>query len=381
MNFLRFLIVVCLFVSSTFSAYAETFKYFSDVQQGDKNYDAIVYLYSWDVVDGYEDGSFRPGGSINRAELMKLVVAMSVGEPGGNYSNCFDDVADQWFAPYVCFAKVQGWVDGYEDGTFRPGDFVNRVEAMKIILNSYYGQFDSSGDYGLAAEVPSDVDVDAWYSPFALYVFDNKLADMQHVKDNKYLPSNDMTRKEVVQMIYNLVLLNGDHELDHLVSGFPFGFTYNDKYILNYYETDDILLYNAQLESFADIKYAQNNEDAYAPGFDVISIQVWDNMEAPKTALEWAQNEVEYSYVEDADESQLVSGEDTVTYYWDNSENFDDAYGIRFIVGADRFIEMSDGEWEQVEDGYMIILSIEHFDDEILTDFELLLETFEILYG
>lgn len=36
------------------------------------------------------------------------------------YENCFEDVEDEWFAPYVCYAKEKGWVTGYPDGTFKP---------------------------------------------------------------------------------------------------------------------------------------------------------------------------------------------------------------------------------------------------------------------
>ena len=43
--------------------------------------------------------------------------------------------ADQWFAKYVLAAKDLGLVKGHEDGTYKPADNVNYVEAIKMIVS------------------------------------------------------------------------------------------------------------------------------------------------------------------------------------------------------------------------------------------------------
>lgn len=97
---------------------------------------AIRNLANLNIVNGYEDGTFRPESEINRAEFIKIVIeAEFPGEAVG--SGCFKDVANQWFAPYICFAKDRGFIAGYADKTFRPEQSINFVEASKIIANVF----------------------------------------------------------------------------------------------------------------------------------------------------------------------------------------------------------------------------------------------------
>ncbi len=46
---------------------------FYDVNKGDTYYVAISKLREWDIIEGYEDGTFKPGISINRAEALKMI--------------------------------------------------------------------------------------------------------------------------------------------------------------------------------------------------------------------------------------------------------------------------------------------------------------------
>ncbi len=189
---------------------------FSDITSIHPNSTAILYLEDVDVIDGYPDGSFKPNGSINRAELMKMVVEMMVGDPAGlgDYGNCFSDVGGDWYAPHVCYAYEQGWVDGYPDGTFKPADQTNRAEAIKIILNAYFdGDIPDINTLDLGPEyhvdIPNDADEDAWYYSYVEYAALAGVLDLQHIETislgYNYFPGGEMTRKEVAQMIYNLM--------------------------------------------------------------------------------------------------------------------------------------------------------------------------------
>lgn len=58
----------------------------------------------------------------------------------GEYRVMFMDVvASDWYAKYVCFAKDKGIIGGYPDGTFKPAQNVNVAEALKIVLETYFG--------------------------------------------------------------------------------------------------------------------------------------------------------------------------------------------------------------------------------------------------
>lgn len=129
--------------------------YFSDVTSTTPYQAAITAIAREGIVNGYSDGTFRPTATINRAEFIKLLVnATDTPTADLTGSNCFSDVKSEWFAPYVCYAKTHGWVSGYADGKFLPGNPVNRAEALKMLANAF--------GYGISAATTSE----AWYTPY-----------------------------------------------------------------------------------------------------------------------------------------------------------------------------------------------------------------------
>lgn len=162
--------------------------YFTDVNGYDANYDAIMYVQEHDIVGGYADGSFDPYGLINRAELLKILVLAREGVEisGEQADNCFKDVsASAWYAKYVCYAKSQGYVDGYPDGSFKPGDYISFVEAAKMAIVTL----------GYLAYPDSEV----WYRPY-VYALEERSAIPATVNTFDI----EMMRGEIAEIIYRL---------------------------------------------------------------------------------------------------------------------------------------------------------------------------------
>ncbi|MBU0981186.1 S-layer homology domain-containing protein [Patescibacteria group bacterium] len=117
--------------------------HFSDVSDTHENYQAINYLQVEEVVQGYGDGTYKPEQEINRAEFLKIVVE-SEGYEISDASDCYLDVKEEWFSPYVCTATDLGIVSGYSDGTFKPAQTINFAEASKIISEAFLLQVANS---------------------------------------------------------------------------------------------------------------------------------------------------------------------------------------------------------------------------------------------
>ncbi len=186
---------------------------FSDLKADHANFVGISFLVEEEAIKGYPDGTFKPDGAINRAELMKMVVAMFASSADlTSYQNCFSDVGTEWFASYVCFAKEKGWVDGYPDGTFQPAKNVNRVEAMKIVLNAMIEEtlWPTPTEAELQLPMPTDADNEAWYAGYLRFAVSKELLDGTHVtgdtEEYYYKPADPMTRKEVAEMIWRTYL-------------------------------------------------------------------------------------------------------------------------------------------------------------------------------
>ncbi len=112
---------------------------FSDVDSTTPFESSIELLKEKNIISGYPDGTYQPFRILNRAELLKIVVGAKYPTIDDSYNqNCFKDIQkDQWYTKPVCFAKAQGFVGGYADGTFKPVQEVNYVEALKIALETF----------------------------------------------------------------------------------------------------------------------------------------------------------------------------------------------------------------------------------------------------
>lgn len=181
---------------------------FPDVRDNHPNAKAINDLSKQKIIGGYPDGTFQPEGLINRAELTKLVVKSKIEPKAEDYKNCFPDVSDQWFASYVCYAKEKNWVEGYKDKKFHPDQNVNRMEALKIILNALFDDAVlDKANIAIEQEKAKDIEISAWYYKFFHFADKNSLLDKAHVLLNAdggyfYYPDKSMTRKEVAETIY-----------------------------------------------------------------------------------------------------------------------------------------------------------------------------------
>ena len=94
---------------------------------------AIESLYKKGIVNGKSKTEFAPSDSVTRAEFSKMICLAAELKPGG--ARKFSDVgADDWFYDYTM--KMDGIINGYPDGTFRPNDNITRQDAAVIICRT-----------------------------------------------------------------------------------------------------------------------------------------------------------------------------------------------------------------------------------------------------
>jgi len=94
--------------------------------------DSILELKDAWLVNGYGDWRFWPDDNVTRAEILAIILnAAEVELPELWDEKCFPDVAlDAWYAPYVCYAAEKEITAWYEDGNFRPNGSVSIIEAL-----------------------------------------------------------------------------------------------------------------------------------------------------------------------------------------------------------------------------------------------------------
>ena len=108
---------------------------YSDVEEGTYVSEAVTVLSNLDILNGYEDGTFKPEATITRAEMAKIVCE-ALGYYGmGSDKTPFDDVEPKhWAAGYINTAASLGIINGYGNGKFGPEDTVTYEQAVKMVV-------------------------------------------------------------------------------------------------------------------------------------------------------------------------------------------------------------------------------------------------------
>lgn len=172
---------------------------FTDLTDANANYTAIAALKKRGIISGYPDGSFQPTKTVSRVEALKMLLGgLQIAGRAGRLKFADADSA-AWYAPFVGAAIERKIAGGYPDGTFRPGNTVNRAEYLKLLLNAA----------GIATPAVTtapydDVPADSWYAPFAAAA---KAANLVPTTGSRLAPSDGMTRAEVAETIYRLMVL------------------------------------------------------------------------------------------------------------------------------------------------------------------------------
>jgi hypothetical protein len=173
---------------------------FTDVDSAHANAKAIQYLKENEVIGGYEDGSFKPEKTVSRVEALKMILLGLEIEVVPVLDLGFPDASNQqWYAPFIGTAVSRNIAKGYPDGTFGPGNTVNRAEYLKILLGSAQIAPDSA-----VSDPYSDVSADAWFASFVNY---SKLKNIFPITGNLFEGGNGVTRAEVAETLYRLMVL------------------------------------------------------------------------------------------------------------------------------------------------------------------------------
>lgn len=106
---------------------------------GTKYEEAVNCLVKLEVINGYQDSTFRPENKITRAEMAKiLLTALGGATPAVELAEgrtLFSDVpVDHWATGYINVASELKYIEGYPDKTFKPDDQVTYAEAITMVI-------------------------------------------------------------------------------------------------------------------------------------------------------------------------------------------------------------------------------------------------------
>ncbi|MCX6734823.1 MAG: S-layer homology domain-containing protein [Candidatus Peregrinibacteria bacterium] len=142
---------------------------FKDVDSYNQYCKAIQWASAQGIFQGYNDGTFKPNQAINRAEALKVILKalkIQLISPGSTGLGFKDTNATLWYGTYVKTGVALGIIHGYQDGTFKPNQIVTHSEGQIMLFRTA----NSKGVY--------------------------------YPESNDYYPTAPMTRAEMADMLY-----------------------------------------------------------------------------------------------------------------------------------------------------------------------------------
>ncbi len=150
---------------------------------------AVEFLKNQNIIEGYQDGTFKPEKEINRAEFLKIVLKSNdLLEKNCKYKNkAYSDVKNSdWFSDVICSASNKNIVEGYPDGTFKPANTINFAEASKIIAKVNKLELDENAQ-------------GEWFEKFV-----NALEEEKVVPESVKGIDKEISRGEMAQIIWGV---------------------------------------------------------------------------------------------------------------------------------------------------------------------------------
>ena len=100
--------------------------------------DVVDTLVSLGIVEGFEDGSFQPNGTVTRAQMAKMIYVLRTGKSDASAYNddktSFTDIGSHWARGYIKYCQSLGIIAGKSNTIFAPNATVTAQEAAKMLL-------------------------------------------------------------------------------------------------------------------------------------------------------------------------------------------------------------------------------------------------------
>ncbi len=161
---------------------------------------------------GYDDGTFKPSGTMTRAEACTVIARLLEEEDNIKGKHNYSDVTDSdWFAKYVGFCNEKGLLTAFGGDKFEPSKAITRAEFALLV---YLTELSENG----TADIKFN-DVDSSHPFYESIMAAAGAGLINGYQDGTFGPDKTVTRAEVVTII------NRAMKTSKIASGIPSGIT------------------------------------------------------------------------------------------------------------------------------------------------------------
>ena len=172
---------------------------FVDVAEGDWFYDAVVYAYQNELMDGVGGNRFAPNSETTRAQLVTILYRLE-GQPAVSGDLPFTDVeTGTWYTNAVLWAAQNGIVNGVTDTTFAPGDNITRQQLVTILYRYAEAKgYDVSASADLSG-YPDAGQVQDYAQPAMAWAVAENI--IQGMEDGTLKPAGNASRAQIATIL------------------------------------------------------------------------------------------------------------------------------------------------------------------------------------
>jgi len=168
-------------------------QYYSDVDEGHWAYNWVDYMHEKGYIHGYPDGTYLPGQKITRAEFV-TILNFVLNKTELSEQQFPDVLENDWFYQYIQSAVQAGYLTGYDDGLMRPNGHITREEAAVVISRAY--GLHANSDVSAFTDAAEICD---WAVPYVGSLAQNGI--LNGYEDGSFRPHDNMLRAEVATML------------------------------------------------------------------------------------------------------------------------------------------------------------------------------------
>ncbi|MGC8227780.1 NlpC/P60 family protein [Pseudobacillus badius] len=170
---------------------------FKDVTKNDPTYDAIMTLTDKNVIQGFDDYTFRPDQPVTRGQAAAIINRVLQQKPV--VMSHFKDVPKMHrFAVDIAAIREAGIINGFPDKTFRPDEYMSRTEMAVIVQKAFELKL---GNAGAASNPYAEIKNTYWaYEAIVTMSAIDKTGIFQ---TEKYYGDHRATREAFSAAIYN----------------------------------------------------------------------------------------------------------------------------------------------------------------------------------
>lgn len=178
---------------------------FTDLSANDVNANYVNYLLEKSIINGFDDGTFRPLEGLTRAQAAALLVRAAGITADASLAMDFTDVdANHWGKASIAAAARAGYIKGFPDNTFRPEEKLTRAQAAVMVLRLSKQKLD------VADHLFVDLAQEHWAAGAAATAAAAGMMDCGS-DGRQFQPDREMNRAEMARAL--AVLLTEDPQL------------------------------------------------------------------------------------------------------------------------------------------------------------------------